>query len=271
MRLAEANVREEISNLMDLYTGAMNRVVTAYAERRNRDRDINWVALQATKEYGAMRLHTWLMWKKAKEMDTLDNIRKSCEDSFEEAEHYWGLMKILDWYLEGKPCEVKEMWGYGDFTDTNGPGAGMKANLWPESQRYFALAQQQQKETQSAWVCEFIHTNVEGAAVAFHHLVSLLPATDEFMKRVTEHERSIADDERHHGPQMIRQLARTVPSEKDLDEAIQKLMELRVQELRQRNEQFLHPLSPVEMKQLEADFLARKIAPISLFGAVVAA
>ena len=70
---------------------------------------------------------------------------------------------------------------------------------------------------------------------------------------------------------MIRQLARTVPSEKDLDEAEEKLMTLRVQELRQRNEQFLHPLSPAEMKQLEADFLGRKIAPISLFGAVVAA
>ncbi len=270
MRLSAANVQEELSNLMDLYTGAMSRVVTAYAERRTRERDINWVALQATKEFGAMRLHTWAMWQKARAMDELNSIRKSCEDAFEEAEHYWGLMKILDWYLEGKPCEVKEMWGYGDFTDSNGPGPGMKASLWPESQRYFALAQEQQKITASPWVREVVKTNVEGAAVAFHHLLGLLPATDEFMKRVTEHERSIADDERHHGPQMLRQLAKSVPSEKDLDQAEQMITELRVQELRQRNEQFLHPLNSSELKQLEQDFLNKKVQPIALFGAVAA-
>src|SRR5581483_2027386 len=99
MRLSEENVREELSSLMDVYTGAMSRVIQAYVERRNRQRDINWVALQATKEYGAMKMHGWAMFRKAKEMDTLQNIRKSCEDAYEEAEHYWGLMKILDWYL----------------------------------------------------------------------------------------------------------------------------------------------------------------------------
>jgi hypothetical protein len=270
MRLQAENVQEELSNLMDRYTGAMSRVVGAYAAHRNRERDITWVALQATKEYGAMRLHAWAMFRKAKEMEPLQNIRKSCEDSFEEAEHYWGLMKILDWYLEGKPCEVKEMWGYGDFTDINGPGPGMKESLWPESYRYFALAQKQQRETASHWVREVIKSNVEGAAVAFHHLLSLIPPTDEFLKRVTEHERSIADDERHHGPQMIRQLARTAPSEKELDEAEQKILELRVQELRQRNEQFLHPLNAAEMKQLEQDYRSQQIQPISLFGAVAA-
>src|SRR5260370_567249 len=103
-------------------------------------------------------------------------------------------MNILNWYLDGKPCEVKEMWGYGDFTETNAPGPGMKASVWPESQRYFALAEKQQKETTSPWVREVIKTNVEGAAVAFHHLVSLISPTDEFLKRATEHARSIADD-----------------------------------------------------------------------------
>lgn len=270
MRLSEENVREELSHLMDLYTGAMSRVIQAYAQRRTRERDINWVALQATKEYGAMKIHSWAMFRKAKEMDTLQNIRKSCEDSFEEAEHYWGLMKILDWYLQGKPCEVAEMWGYGDFTEVNGPGPGMKASLWPESQKYFAKSQEMMQATSSDWVREVISCNVEGAAVAFHYLLSELPATDEFMKRVVEHERSIADDERHHGPQMIRLLAKTVKSEAELDEAEQKIIELRVQELRQRNEQFLHPLSPAEMQQLEEDFRAKRIEPISLFSAVAA-
>jgi len=270
MRLSEENVREELSDLMDRYTGAMNHVIQAYVQRRTRSSDINWVALQATKEYGAMKLHSWAMWRKAKEMDTLQNIRKSCEDSFEEAEHYWGLMKILDWYLEGKPCEVPEMWGYGDFTESNGPGPGMKASLWPESQRYFAMAQEMMALTPSPWVREVISTNVEGAAVAFHHLLSLVPPKDDFLKRVAEHERSIADDERHHGPQMLRQLARTVKSEAELDEAKGKIVELRVQELRQRNEQFGHPLTPAELRQLEDDFRAGRIQPISLFATVAA-
>ena len=37
-------------------------------------------------------------------------------------------------------------WGYGDFTDALGPGPAMKESLWPESHRYFALAQRQMQE-----------------------------------------------------------------------------------------------------------------------------
>ena len=83
MRTSKENVQKELSELMDCYTGAMKRVVTAYAERRTKERDVRWVALQATKEFGAMRLHSWSMWKKAKEMADLNDIRKSSEDSFE--------------------------------------------------------------------------------------------------------------------------------------------------------------------------------------------
>ena len=146
MPLNPKMVQEELAGLMDAYTGAMDRVVSAYAERRNRDRDVAWLALQATKEYGAMTYHARVMFCKAKAMEPLTSIRKSCEDSFEEAEHYWGLMTILDWYLDGQPCQAPEMWGYGDFTDTLGPGPAMKESLWPESHRYFALAQRQMQE-----------------------------------------------------------------------------------------------------------------------------
>ena len=270
MALSQRNVQGELAGLMDLYTGAMNRVVSAYSQRRNRQRDIYWLALQATKEYGAMVFHSRAMFRKTKEMDTLESIRKSCHDSFEEAEHYWGLMKILEWYLEGKPCEVPEMWGYGDFTDTLGPGSAMKESLWPESHRYFALAQKQIQQTRSAWVRQVIAANIEGAAVAFHHLMSRLPATDEYTRRISEHERSIAEDELHHGPEMIEQLAKTVESVEELEEAKQKLTELRVHELRQRNEQFLHPLTAAEMQQLERDFLEQRVEPIPLFSVGVA-
>ena len=270
MPLNPKNVQEELAGLMDLYTGAMSRVVSAYAERRNRDRDIYWLALQATKEYGAMVYHARVMFRKAKAMEALESIRKSCEDSFEEAEHYWGLLKILDGYLGGQPCEVPEMWGYGDFTDSLGPGPAMKESLWPESHRYFALAQRQMQEAGSAWVRQVIGANIEGAAVAFHYLMSRLPATDEYMRRVAAHERSIATDELHHGPEMMEELAKTAQSSGEVEEAKLELIELRVQELRQRNEQFLHPLTPTELAQLEADFRQKRIEPIPLFSAGVA-
>ncbi|MBI2820069.1 MAG: hypothetical protein HYX73_08825 [Acidobacteria bacterium] len=265
MQLTAKSVQEEIAGLMDSYTGAISRVITAYSERRNRDRDINWLALQATKEYGAMVYHARVMFRKAKDMESLESIRKSSEDSFEEAEHYWGLMKILDWYLDGKPCEVREMWGYGDFTEALGPGPGMNKSLWPESHGYFELAQQQMQQTRSNWVRQVIAANIEGAAVAFHYLMSRLPATDEYMRRIVEHERSIAKDELHHGPEMIEELAKIVQSREEVEEAKQKLTDLRVRELRQRNEQFLHPLTPAEINQLEEDFLQRRVEPISLF------
>ena len=50
-----------------------------------------------------------------------------------------------------------------------------------------------------------------------------------------------------------------------MQEAKQRLTELRVQELRQRNEQFLHPLTVGEMEQLEQDFRQRRIGPIPVF------
>jgi hypothetical protein len=41
-----------------------------------------------------------------------------------------------------------------------------------------------------------------------------------------------------------------------------------VQESRQRNEQFLHPLNEAEMQQLEADFRAQRIEPIWFFNSL---
>ena len=141
----------------------------------------------------------------------------------------------------------------------------MKESLWPESHRYFALAQRQMQEAGSAWVRQVIAANIEGAAVAFHYLMSRLPAADEYMKRVTAHERSIATDELHHGPEMMEQLAKTAQSSGEVEEAKEKLIELRVQELRQRNEQFLHPLILAEFAEVERDFLQKRVEPIALF------
>ena len=261
----------KLSGVMDRFVGAMGRVVEAYAKNRNRERDIYWLALQMTKEFGAMVGYSRKIVSRARAMEPIAFIRKASQDCYEEAEHYVGYRKVLEWYLEGKPCEVPEMWGYGDFAEVGGPGPGMKRSLWPEHHDYVAMAKRLAEETRSPWVREVILANREGAAVAFHHMMSNLPATDEFMKRVVELEKDVARDELYHGPEMIHELSKTVPSEADLEEAVQKITELRVQELRQRNEQFLHPLDLAAMEQLERDFRSGRTEAVPLFSAMEAA
>lgn len=265
MSLAEKQVLGELAGLMDRFAGAMHRVVRAYGERRNRERDIYWLALQTTKEFGAMVLHSQFMIRKARAMEPLDSIHKSSEDSWEEAEHYYGYRRILDWYLQGEPCAVTEWWGYGDTAVPSGPGPGIKQSLWPEHYGYFVLAQRLANEATSPWVRDVISSNREGAAVAFHHAMSQLPPSDEFMRRIVLHEQGVAHDELHHGPELLQELARSVPSEEALEDAKQRITQLRIQELRQRNEQFMHVLTPAELSQIEQDFTEQRVEPVALF------
>ena len=261
------SLQHELEGLIARYAGAAKRVAAAYAERRTRERDINFLALQATKEYGAMVYHSGAMWRKAKALDSIANVRKSSYDAYEEAEHFQGYMKILNWRLNGEPCQVPEMWGYGDISEKFGAGPGMKESLWPEHYRYFAMGQRLAEEAHSEWMRQVILTNREGAAVGFHYVMSQLPATDEFMKRLTEHERSVAEDELHHGSEMIPELVRTFTSPQELEEVKRQVTEIHIQELRQRNEQFLHPMTPAEIGQLEQDMRGNRIEPVDIFAA----
>jgi hypothetical protein len=258
---------QKLTEVMDRFAGAMTRVVNAYADHRNPKRDTHWLALQMTKEFGAMVAYSRKIVETTRKMEPLKTIRKSCQDCYEEAEHYVGYRLIFDWYEEGKAYEVPEMWGYGDFGDF-APGPEMKQSLWPEHYGYVALAKRLSEETGSSWVRDVVCANREGAAVAFHHAMSQLPLTDEFAKRVVAHEREVARDELYHGPQLLRELARAVPSEAELAEAIAKITELRVQELRQRNEQFLHPLNKEAMSCLERDFREVRSESVPIFSTI---
>ncbi|HWP85748.1 MAG TPA: hypothetical protein VNN17_11190 [Terriglobia bacterium] len=262
---------ERITSVMDRYAGAMKQVAEAYAKHRTPERDIYWLALQMAKEYGAMVSYSRKIVSRARNREPLASVRKASQDAYEEAEHYIGYRDVLEWALAGQPCEVPEMWGYGDFAEMGGPGPGMKRSLWPEHHDYVAMAKRLADETKSEWVRQVILANREGAAVAFHHAMSQLPVTDEYMKRLTALEREVARDELYHGPELIRELAKEVPSEAELQEAVDKITELRVQELKQRNEQFLHPLDPAALKKLEDDFRANRTETIPLFSALKAA
>jgi hypothetical protein len=271
MAVSPEIAQKQISDVMDRFVGAMGRVVDGFVKNRNRERDIYWLALQMTKEFGAMVGYSRRIVSRARSMEPIPSIRKASQDCYEEAEHYVGYRKILEWYLEGQPCPVPEMWGYGDFAEVGGPGPGMKRSLWPEHHDYVAMAKRLSDETKSDWVRDVILANREGAAVAFHHTMSNLEPTDEYMRRIIEHEKDVARDELYHGPEMIRELAQTVPSEAALQEAVEKITDLRVQELRQRNEQFMHPLDKAAMDQLERDFRAHRTAAVPLFSSMQAA
>jgi hypothetical protein len=268
MKLSEQAIQEELASWIARYAGGAKRVCEAYASRRNRERDINWLALQATKEYGALVYHNGMMLKKTKDLAPLGSIRKPNQDSLEEAEHYIGYMEILNWYLNGAPCQVPEMWGYGDISPTFSPGPGMKQSLWPEHYAYFELGARFTSQARSDWMRQLILSNREGAAVGFHYVMSKLPPADEYMKRVAAHEWNVAEDELHHGSEMIPELARSFTSQEELEEAKRQVTDIHVQELRQRNEQFLHPLTADEMNALEQDFRAWKVEMIPIFSVV---
>ena len=271
MAVSPEAAQEKISSVMDRYAGAMKRITGGYAAHRNRERDTYWLALQMTKEYGAMVGYSKKIVSRARDREPIESVRKASQDCYEEAEHFVGYRAVLEWYLNGEPCEVEEMWGYGDFAEKGGPGPEMKRSLWPEHHDYVVLAKRLADETKSEWVRQVLLANREGAAVAFHHAMSILPASDEYMKRVIALEKEVARDELYHGPELIRELAKKVPSEAELQEAVEKITELRVQELKQRNEQFLHPLSQVDMEELERDFRANRTEAVALFSAMEAA
>ena len=156
-------------------------------------------------------------------------------------------------------------WDYGDFAEEGGAGPKISAKLWPEHVAYLELNKKLAKQAKSEWVRDVILSNREGAAVAFHYVMSKLPAGDDYMKKLTKHEYTVAVDELHHGPEMIDELAKTVKSEKDLKAAKQAVVKMRIQELRQRNEQFQNVLSAKELAKLEQDFVAGKTPAVPLF------
>ena len=106
MASLQKQVKKEISEIMDRYTGAMDQLVKAYAKRRNSKRDIAWLALQASKEFGAIRTHARIMMSRAKAMEPIKSVKKSAHDSAEEIDHYYGYREILEFYYPGTKLGV---------------------------------------------------------------------------------------------------------------------------------------------------------------------
>ena len=98
--------------------------------------------------------------------------------------------------------------------------------------------------------------------------MSQLPPEDEFLQRVAEVEKKIAEEELHHGPEMIDRLCRESPPEEEINNTLDRVKQLRIMAMRERNEQFVSPLNRDEMSQLEKDFLGCRFEPMNVFRSV---
>lgn len=108
---------------------------------------------------------------------------------------------------------------------------------------------------------------LEGAAAGFHWSCSRMPADDDFLKEAARVERGIAIDELRHGPQELQEICEDYSPEYgvDLDEMFRMLRHARYLEVRQRNEQFLHPLSEERVEQIRLSLMEDQIDPINIY------
>ena len=108
---------------------------------------------------------------------------------------------------------------------------------------------------------------MEGGAAGWHWAMSKLPHEDEFLAQAAKLQRGIAIDELHHGPQELREIAAdySPDMEIDLDEFFRLMRELRYLEVRQRNEQFLHPLSEEELQGIRTAIMDDTMQPVGIY------
>lgn len=262
--------KEDLLLTVDRAVAAMKKVVDAYGAKRSPQRDIHWLALQTGKEYGAVVLHA------RRQIDTTpenlpgascEELRKSLHDALEEIDHYEGYLELLNWSLNGRPCPVSDMYeycpppayrllGFGDYRQT--------LQRWPRNYAYFT-ERSAMCSASSDWGAALITACGEGGAVGWHWAQSGLPVCDEYSERLTHHERTVAEDELHHGPETFEALFRDLPSIEAYETARQHVKRVRMLEMWQRNEQYMHPLSDDELAAIEADFYAERLEPVDLF------
>lgn len=263
-----ADLRDKFLEVMDLGVAAMSKVVVAYRERRTRERDINWLALQAGKEYGAAVQHSRSRLGRVPGGSPKEII-KCLSDSIEEMEHYEGYMEVLNWYLKGEPCPVTDMYEYCSIEAYRHYGYGpyeLVKDRWPYHSEFFSGWQNLANEG-SAWSKGMLVACREGGGADFHYLMSQISPDDEFLRRIAHVEKKIAEEELHHGPELIDRLCRESPSEEEIASTLERVTRLRIMAMRERNEQFLSPLSSREMSQIEADFMAKRFEPMTVFRA----
>ena len=265
-------IHQQITRILDQGAEAVKQVVDAYVANRTVERDMNWLCLQMAKEFGAVMIHT-------------DNAREAIragadgramdeyiETVREEVVHYQAYFNLLNRTI-GKDTEipVPDIYRYLVTKVADGKLAPDDAMLemksrWPEHHGYMACRGDYVK-TQDPWVAKVFGATMEGGAGGWHWCMSQVPQEDEFLTQVAKLQKGIAIDELEHGPEELAELCREYSDDSgvDLNELYTQLREHRYQEVRQRNEQFLYPLTEEQLEVIHQQLLNNTLSGFNLY------
>lgn len=253
---------EAILTAMDQSGAAVTRVVDAYLALRTPQRDRLWLMLQTGKEFNAVRRRV------LQAQEAMDRVERGVsrgafahvvEEMGEELDHYRAYAALLDEVLAGEPYPA-EMWRYHGWEPDP---------LWPQHSRR-VLEQRSMLETAGTWGAAVLLATSEGHAVAWHYAMAQLPPTDRFLQAVREIQQGIIADELHHGLQEVERLAHEAPSPDAVAAILPLIRHVGALCVRQRNEQFGHPLAEAEIAALERELEGGTIPPIELYRQAVA-
>ncbi|MDD3652300.1 hypothetical protein, partial [Immundisolibacter sp.] len=253
-----ADIVRDTLHIMSQGASAQQRVVDAYMAKRNRERDINWVVIQAAREYGATNMYA----DRARlALGTGIGVREA--DRFavimkEELDHYRAYMNLLDLTL-GKGTEPPDSEAFHylnvEFTAQgagfHGDSGAIVARKWPEHHRFITLWMKIYNEL-PRWTSRLLMTQGEGGSVGWHWCMSNLPGNDEFLRLAAKLEKTVVEDEIFHGPEEIKELAASFDPANALpwDETLNLAREMRYLDVRERNEQFQYPLTEAELEDI---------------------
>jgi len=250
-------IQNNITRILDQGAEAVNKVIQAYIANRTPERDMNWLCLQMGKEFGAIMLHS----DKAKEAIRNGADGREMDAYFEtvkeEVAHFQAYYNLVNRTIgENTEIPVPDVYRYVVANVENGQMAlddsmlAMK-DRWPEHHKYLA-GHVPYIQTQHPWVAQIFGATLEGAAGGWHWCMSQLPPHDDFFKQAAKLQEGIAIDELEHGPEELTNLCNEYSDDfnVDLDELYRQLRLARCQEVKQRNEQFLHPLSDDEVEEI---------------------
>ena len=255
---------------------AMQRLTDAYFARRTQAADINWVSIQMAREYGATCFYGDIARLgirsgiSGRDADQYTHVIK------EEIDHYRSYQILLDLTI-GKGTEIpdSDCFHYLNIQFQPDqvnffPGSEkIIADKWPEHYRFISLWMKNYN-TLPSWSSKMLMTQGEGGSCGWHWCLANAPQSDDFLIRTAKLEKVVVEDELFHGPDEIRQLAENydpanaMPMEEMFDIARQ----MRYLDIRERNEQFLHPLSEAELEEIRELIFSDELEPATIYDRV---
>ena len=252
-----SEIQGNITQILDQGAEAVNKVILAYIANRTPERDMNWLCLQMGKEFGAIMLHS----DKAKEAIRNGADGRAMDAYFEtvkeEVAHFQAYYNLVNRTIgEDTEIPVPDVYRYVVANIEDGQMSlddsmlAMK-DRWPEHHKYLS-GHVPYIKTQHPWVAQIFSATLEGAAGGWHWCMSQLPPHDDFFKQAAKLQEGIAIDELEHGPEELAQLCNQYSDDfnVDLEELYKQLRLARCQEVKQRNEQFLDPLTEAEVEEI---------------------